>query len=416
MDLKEFLIQHNNNNTLDFIISGFQKSQYVENFNELTNFVKTILNKLMSDNEKQHVYNQLQSGGLAIHTTESENDINKKQSFCTDFNMMISNILGLLGFEFSKYLFIIFGAKLFIKRLIEDINNTTTYENILSLVMLISNFMSLGNSQNSVFIIDEKYLNEKYKHIISNNKETINYYSSESNHSSCFVIIQHILNDINMHIKIENIVSFNDDRELWYTMLKDVIDHTYTITYFVNNINDLIINLNKFNICYDNSFLKMFEILYNESYADIPHEFWNSYRPHVEYIEHELKLEVKTSKFLNIIVNYFHKIFDDTYKIASEDLNDSILKVEVTHEMYDLLANIVLNLFINIARKISNNQLIYAYFGKSTRIQFIQVFQAIIDCAPRLHVFSQSQRAILHYILLSDKVLNESLKNISLQK
>ena len=33
-----------------------------------------------------------------------------------------------------------------------------------------------------------------------------------------------------------------------------------------------------------------------------------------------------------------------------------------------------------------------------------------MDCSPRLYMFSKSQRMILHYVLLSKKVINESIK------
>ena len=164
------------------------------------------------------------------------------------------------------------------------------------------------------------------------------------------------------------------------------------------------------NVCYDKSFIKMFEILYKESFADIPHELWSAYKPHIKYVENELKLDIKCSKFLTNFNKYYHKVYDETLKSVMEVIPpDDVLKIDITDKMYELMSDITFNLYVNISKKIACNQLTYAYFGKSTRIQFIQMFQALMDCSPRLYTFSKSQRMTLHYILLSKKVINDSI-------
>lgn len=421
MDLKQFIQIHEKNGTIDYISGGFQKSQYIENNNDTSNLIKLILNKLISDNDKQKIYNQLQSGGLANHITQNKNEVSKKQSFCTEFNLMISNIIGLLGFEFSKYLFVLFGAKHFIHKLVEELKDLNSYEDIDTVVKYIRNLISLGseNTENPLPIkIDEGFNLDDYINLDESSEQTIDYYSADNKPTTEELLFNWMLKDIKSHIKSENIVTFEEDKIKWYDILCDMIDHLELGTYIINNVNDLIINLGRFNICYDKSFIKMFEILYMESLADIPYEFWSSYKPHVIYIEKELKLDVKCSKYTTNFNKYFHKIYDDTLKSSIDALGtNNVLKINVTDSMYELLSDITLNLFLNISRKISNNQLIYAYFGKSTRIQFIQVFQALMDCAPRLHIFSPSQRAIMHYILLGDKVLSDSIKLVKeLQK
>lgn len=412
MDLRQFIQIHEKNGTLEYVSGGFQKSQYIESSNDTVNLIKQILNKLIVINDKQKIYSQLQSGGLASHVTQSKSDANKKQSFCTEFNIMVANILGLIGFEFSKYLFFLFGVKHFLTKLVDEIDSASNYEEIDMLVKYIRNLMSLGYEKGDMPVpikIDSGFSLDNYIEHLSVEEQTIDYFSA-TNQTTAEILFNWLLKDIKLHIKSENIVTFEEDKSKWHHMLSDMIDHLDLCTYVVENVNDLIINLGKFNICYDKSFIKMFEILYNESFADIPYEFWGSYKPHVTYIEKELKLDVKCNKYTDNFNKYFHKIYDDTLKSAMEVLGSDVLKVEVTNGMYELLSDITLNLFINISRKISNNQLVYAYFGKSTRIQFIQVFQAIMDCAPRLQLFSTSQRAMLHYILLGDKVLADSIK------
>lgn len=415
MDLRQFIELHEKNSTLEYVAGGFQKSQYIEPSSDTVNLVKNILNKLIAVNDKQKIYNQLQSGGLASHTTQSKTEVSKKQSFCTEFNVMISNIIGLIGFEFSKYLFFLFGIKHFLTKLVEEINTATSYEAIEMSVLYMKNIMSLGfEKPNAPFPlkIDEGFNLEDYGYSQPDDDKPIDYFGADSETSTAEILFNRLLKDIKTHIKSENIVTFEEDKLNWYDMLCEMLDHVELGNYVVDNVNDLIINLGKFDICYDKSFIKMFEILYNESFADIPYEFWKSYKPHVIYLEKELELETKTCKYTDNFNKYFHKIYDETLKSAVDALGSSVLKVEITPNMYELLSDITLNLFISISRKIANNQLIYAYFGKSTRIQFIQVFQAIMDCAPRLQIFSPSQRAMLHYILLGEKVLADAVKTV----
>ena len=224
-------------------------------------------------------------------------------------------------------------------------------------------------------------------------------------------IFNQLITEIKKLIKSENVLSFENDRQEWCEMLEEMMSHLIMTSYTINTIDELCLNLTGIDICYDKSFIKMFEILYKESFADIPYELWPTYKPHIQYIEKELKLDIKCNKYLNNFNKYFHKIHDETLKSVVEKIpQEDILKINITDKMYEQLSDIVFNLYINISKKIACNQLTYAYFGKSTRIQFIQLFQALMDCSPRLYVFSKSQRMILHYVLLSKKVINESIK------
>ena len=146
MDLKQFIQTHKNNGTLDSIIDGFEKSSFVEPNSDTSVLIKSILSVLISDEDgdKQKIYNQLQSGGLA-NAKSGKTEISKKQSFCTEFNQMVINILGLLGSEFSKYLFVLMGAKHMIAQEINAIAESQDYNSILKHIINIKNFMSLGD-------------------------------------------------------------------------------------------------------------------------------------------------------------------------------------------------------------------------------------------------------------------------------
>lgn len=425
MNLKHFILLHKNNETLESIADGFEKSAFVEPNSDTSTLVKIILSRLISNEEgdKQKIYNQLQSGGLA-NVKSNKNEIRKKQSFCTEFNQMIINILGLLGSEFSKYLIVLFGAKQMIKREIQSISEAQNYDAILKHVINIKNFINLGDFDDYAKLdetfeppidIQEEFYDKYCQPIASSSNEEQNYYQLEVKTNRKILVFNQLINEIKQLIKSENVLSFEDDRDEWCAMLNELLDNMILKTYYVNNIDELCLNLGPWNICYDKSFLKMFEILYKESFADIPYELWSSYKPHIRYIENELKLDIKCSKYLTSFNKYYHKIYDETLKSVCEKLNPvngDILNISITDEMYELLSDVTFNLFVNISKKIANNQLTYAYFGKSTRIQFIQMFQALMDCSPRLYLFTESQRMVLHYILLSKKVIKESIQII----
>lgn len=428
MDLKHFITVHKTNDTLDSIVDGFEKSSFVEPNSDISSLVKSILNNLITSEEsdKQRIYTQLQSGGLAgpkSKTTKKETS--KKQSYCTEFNQMISNILGLLGSEFSKYLFIYMGIKHLIAKEIELISNAQDYDTILRHVIYIKNFMNLGdyedytnldsNNESPIDIDASFYDRCNVRMVRDSLYERQNYLEMEVKLNQKNLFFNQLIKNIRLLIKSENVLSFESDRAEWTAMLHDMLKNTTLRTYVINNIDDLCMNLSNKNLGYDKSFIKMFEILYKESFADIPFELWDSYKPHIIFIENELKLDIKSSKYLASFNSYFHKIYEETLKSVSEvfDRKD-ILQVKITNAMYELLSDITFNLFVNISKKIANNQITQAYFGKSTRIQFIQMFQAVNECCPRLSSFSRSQRMMLHYILLSHKVLVESVQNLNM--
>lgn len=423
MDLKQFISTYRDNGLLPIIADGFEKSAFVEPNAETSSLIKSILSALISDDgDKQHIYSQLQSGGLAGTKTCSKNESAKKQSYCTEFNQMVANILGLLGSEFSKYLFVLFGAKIMINHEVNAIEVATDYRDILFHVTNIRNLIHLGDSVATInhdsyespididvndefmmhFNLDDTYSSSHHYHDIEIMDST-----TTKTH-----ILDHLIMEIDENVRADNVITFETDRAKYHEALRMILDHIILRTYFIRNVDDLIINLGSFELAYDKSFIKMFEILYKESFADIPYEMRSQFKPHIACVENELKLELKCSKYIGNFNRYFHKIYDETLKSVREVLDDdNILNVEVTDEMYELLSDITFNLFLNISKKIAGSQLTQAYFGKSTRIQFIQMFQALMDCSPRLYGFTKSQRMMIHYILLSKKVLCESIVN-----
>ena len=425
MDLRKFILYHKEHKSIDSFVDGFERSSFVDATNEIPNLIKQILPtpKLIGDLEKQKLYNQLQSGGVAS-TKSDKVETQKKQSFCTEFNQMILNILGLLGFDFSKYLFFLFGIRRILVREIDYIKQSRSYEDILNHVIYINNIFSLGetkstiNTDESPLDIDDSFYtsyfdDEEYQQLFQQQPTQGNeqlYINIEVKNKKT-ILFEYLINEIRKLVKVENILSFEDDKREWLELLNSVVDNLIIRSYSINVIDDLILNLGPYNVCYDKSFLKMFDVLYDESFVQIPPEFRATIQPHILFIEKELGLDVKCSRYIAGFNKYFHKIFDETLKSVVEVIpSDEVLTLNISDELYDRLSNLTLNLYIQICKKIANNQQVYTFVGRSTRIQFSQVLSAVMDCAPRNTVFTRSQFATIYFILLSRKVLHESVK------
>ena len=424
MDLKKFILYHKQHDSINSIVDGFEKSSFIDSSNEIPILVKQILSspKLMGDLEKQKHINQLQSGGVASTKTEKP-ETQKKQSFCTEFNQMMLNILGLLGFDFSKYLYFLFGMKRILIREIDYIKQSKTYEEILTHMNYIRNIFSLGETSSTLptdetpIDIDDEFFTtyydeSEYNTIFgrSNDSNSVDYNSLEVK-SKKNILFDYLVKSIQRLVKIENILSFEEDKAEWVDLLENIIQHLIIHSYNIDTIDDLILNLGPYNVAYDKSFIKLYDILYDESFAQVPQEFRATYLPHILFIERELGLDIKCMKYLTEFNKYFHKTFDETLKSVMEVCEvDDIMKINISDAFYERLSNIALNLYVQLCKKIANNQQVYTYVGRSTRIQFSQVLSAMMDCAPRNCLFTKTQFETIYFILLSRKVMIESVK------
>lgn len=420
MDLKSFILYHREHESLSVIEDGFEKSSFVETNSDIAGLVKQMITAYASDDvSKQNAYNQLQSGGIA-GTKPIKTESTKKQSFCTEFNQMITNILGLLGFEFSKYLFVLFGIKRILAREINYINNAHTYNDILTHMIYFRNIISLGEvddpptdvpNESPLDIADDFF--EIYggpDDIDSTPHHVTHKFDEIELKTKKVAFFDSVIMEIKAAIKRENILSFDEDKHAWVSMLQTLLEHLTVNSYTVNTIDDLVFNLGRYNVAYDKSFIKMFDIVYDETFAQVG-DIAPKLKPHIKIIKNELKLDVNCAKYLLIFSKYFHKMFDETLKSALEVIQPTdILKVNIPEPLYERLADITLNMYVQLSRKIATSQMTDIYFGKSTRIQFKQVFQALLDCAPRSTVYTKTQRAAVHYCILSVKAIKESIR------
>ena len=225
MDLRNFIAANEETHTLDYIAKGFQRSEFYDNFNDIAILIKQVVISLSTEADKQRILDQLQSGGISSRTISEKCAQSKKISFCTDFNTLISNIQALIGFEFSKYLYVIFGIKHFVKCLIEQIPESQKYEEIYELISKILNLLSIGSNQTDktdAITLDSSF---KLENLITHDREAIDYFIADVNVLNIDNILQTILKNIGVCIKLENVIMFENDKKKYYSILMNMYNH-----------------------------------------------------------------------------------------------------------------------------------------------------------------------------------------------
>lgn len=366
MDLAK-VINSINSNILELISRGFANSQFVDReYTDLGIFVKDILAKLLYDEgKKQKIYTQLQSGILANKRKDEQQS--KKQSFCTDFNSKMYCILGLIGFEMCKYITFISKTNDTLQELTNSLANITSYSDL---------NLTLLHIRNILEFVDEDTTD-----------------------------IDNIINDIKTKINTRNIHEFETNKTNINNMIIDIISLVNFTEYTIDSIYDLCIVLGNKNICYDNSFISVFYEMHKEAAVD-------EENPFINYILNVLKME--SAKTIQKQLDYFKSYYRTQAKNILECIETPI-KINITDEFLDEMANITFGLFVYMTKKLSDNQLADASFGKSTRIQFIQIFKALMACAPRCYNFTDDQLSTLHFILMSQTDWNNSIKTLCIR-
>jgi hypothetical protein len=413
MDLRALILLHKANNTLDDFLDGIEFSSYVDKHMEISPLVRQILNVLISPVLKLNV-NQNQNGGIA---SKSSKEIEKKQSYCIEFNQYINNLIALLGFDFSKHLFYMLGIKMILNKHILSINETTNYTDLLSIINIIKNIMNLTNKcnlrdfttdigkQETLDLPDPICIKTENMSTSSNQEEFFIFNSLLSSEKD---IKNKILNDL-IHLcekHQQSFVNFDSDKSNCLKQITDLYNHIKLNEYIINEVDDLLLNLGPLNVAYDFSFLKTFEILYKESFADIPRDSWKLFKPYLHILK-EKNITDSCNNYKINIVKYFKNIFNETVKSIYE-ISSDILPVCPTEFFYEYLADITLTFLVALSKNLVANQTTNFCFGKSTRVKFIQLFNAVLCCAPRSRLFTTSQVNTIHYFLLTSKVLKES--------
>lgn len=428
MDLKKFIEANIESGYITAVLGGAESSVFYPENIDMAQFIKQVLDK--SDADKQQIYSQLQSGGIS-ETQLNSGVVKKKLSFCTDFPTIINNVLTLLGYDFAKLLIALFTLPLRLKKLIAELPTLKSYEDCKLYIKYIYNILSLKNSSDMpIFVISEDFDMEKYA-LLDEEFADVPKISYSSSYIGKLNFMDNILRKIDKLILHKNIVLLNKDKQHWSTVLNDLLRNITVQPYDVECIDDFCIYLNDFDVGYDGSFIKQFNMLYRENYSEISpdilsEEYIENHKPHIDFLS-----EIGFDGYKSYLVG-FEKYFKNVYKIchkaifpkeddekeedqkkkASDDQGcckeDEVMRVLISEQFYERLSHVTLNLYIRVVRNIASAQSIQSYFGKSNRVQFIQIMSALMQCQPRAEDFTDSQREAIHYFLLTSKLLNDS--------
>lgn len=407
----------------ELLNQGFQNSCFNRYINCVESLFKELIqlytDKYSTEDETRRINPQT---GTYVLKGINKNNNNDKLTFGSDIKIILNNLVAIIGREFSVNILIITYLPINVKRTIEAMNNVTTYKELLMKIYRIRNIYSISNW--SIFT-DNRCIN---------NNNTIMFNQS----SGLKEFFNNIISEINMKIKIENNVNFDDYKKYLIETLNDLYDHTTYNVYHIKSVDNLCLYLGRYQPCYNNYFLKLWELLFKESYSDY-YEYENVYPkfndstiendmnridiPFTHVIdmnkEKQLTLNCLIDKTVNALVGYFRYLYDYTRVTINNNDNNmknnkNIINVVIENYFYEYISNIIVNMLFNLSKNIVVIHNFSNTLSKSVKLQFIEIFEALRLTTPVLYKYTESQLYCLHYILLTKKVIydmNESLTN-----
>ena len=388
---------------------GFQNSEFYNNNISLDTLFKDVIN-LFIENDKCLMFNKQidykinpQNGLIKQSTTKTTKKTTEKNiTYGSDLKIVLNNLVGLIGYEFSTSVLLLSLYPTIIRHFIEDIKTVDNYKQMLGIVNTINNAYNICNLTQT------------------NNNNEMFYFNNDPNQ-----YITELLTKIQLRISNNNNVSLENDKEECYQTLLSHFENTVFDTLYIKSIDNLCVEFGKYKPCYDNYFMKMWELLLKETYADM-YEFDNIYPRFITDINNDLEtIELPFITLLtryaqrdvnnyNIINNinkqivYLKQYFKNINKktIMSIDSNNYHINVCVQDVLYEHLAVVFINMLIIFAKNIvvlhdyTNN------LGKSVKIQFIELFNGMKLTTPTLLTYSESQLMCLHYVLLTKQTLD----------
>lgn len=397
--------------TLSNACVTFDKSEFIPTNDDAYELVKAILTILMGRNAPK-VHTMMLSGAIGTAKRTDVETREKKQSFCSEFKQMIKSLVGIIGFEFSSFLMIHFGTIVMAKRVLNDMKTCKSYKDLSLHVQIMYHLFKSVPKSNYKFIAGSS-IHPSAETNSSKQSRAINFMIDNEEISEFF---ENISNALEEHIKSKNITKFDINKDLILNEISQMIDDIQSGSKVIENINDLGMNLGKYSIAYEGSFIKLFETLYRAMYAaspkfnDLSLFYLNEYKLHEQYVDDYLKVPDRNSEsYIRSFENYFTNIYKTTLStcLGSEFAPDiRKMTVSIGFGIYTSLAKIVFSLLIAVAKSITMDCCLSQMNGKTSRVQFQQVFHTICTLPMGImESFTESQLVCLHYILSTDKVI-----------
>ena len=386
------------------LTQGFQNSDFYNTNLSLDILFKDII-QMFINNDRCMMYNKNNNykinpqTGLIKNTPQktTKKTIEKNITYGSDLKIILNNIIGLLGYEFSISVLALSLYPTIIKRIIDEIPTTNSYQELVKLLVVINNAYDIcdidSGKNNDTFIYDDN-----------------NY-------------IDNIISKLQLRISNNNNIAFETDKQECYTTMLDKFNNTTFNTIYVNSIDNLCIELGKYKPCYDNYFMKMWELLFKETYCDV-YEYENIY-PRFTSNNNQEVIEMPFMTLLNAyaqtdpsiynIINNVNKqiVYIKQYlknitkkTLMTIDSNDKYINVCVQEMLYEHLAAVFINMLVAYAK---NVVILHDYtnnVGKAVKLQFIELFNGFKLTTPTLLTYSESQLMCLHYVMLTKQNLD----------
>lgn len=399
---EEFSINNYLKTCLQLILktdTAFEKSAFIPAGNDIAILSKDILTALMA-NSRAVSFKLILSGPIA-QGEKSE----KKQSFCSEYNQMMKNIVGLLGFEFSRSIMLRVGTFSTIDRIIEDMKETTSYEELLQYTSYI--FSTLKPFPNAIYeFIETKAVDSKLNKLVYNNDPIPEFFENERA-------------ELRKHIASKNISAFRNNKTELISKIEYFLSTIKSGRMMIECVDNLVtMNMDRYAVLYNGSFIKIFEILYKSLYADNPKfnetnmQTINQYNLVERYIDGLLMHGNKQSAYyINYLEHYFMDVFKMTQDALLEDASIAryINRMEIPMPMSLItsLAKITLGAIVRISKLINEKKNMLMLTSSPSRIQFAQVLEAFFCLPPGIDVdWTLDQLVIIYYILSCEKVIS----------
>ena len=372
MNCKKFLEYFIKENKLHIIQNGFQYSCFNPENIKIYDIIRTIIDSYEYQNLK------CQQNGIP---TDKKMKEKQKKSYCTNFDVVINNLLGIYGFEISKYILFRLNFKHVLDKFITLIENTANDFNTLENYLM--KFIEFYSKMNIKFSDPEKFNNEY-------NQTMFGKLHTNSN-------IQEIFNEMkkDIHKENSNITSLIEIKSAILEVLKLIIKHIHVTSLIINTIDDLIIDLKiDIDIGYEGSFLKLVHKLYEEgSYTD--------------EILIQYNLKQKIHPILHLMEQWMHNLIEkiiNLYPTVKFKINDCLITY---------LSHIILDWFIVCSINIAIILNVNKNFEKTSRIHFKTIYNAIIMSLPKYNSYTKSQLTLIHYALLTRQNIQKALKIVN---
>lgn len=372
MDCRQFFETCISKNKLHVIKNGFQFSDFNPPNVKIFEIVRSIINNY------DYEFLKCQQNGIPLDKIVNPD---KKMSYCTGFDIIINNLLGIYGYEFSKYIMMRINAKHiltdYLKIVDSEINNFQTLQ------LYVENFVKLFVSMN-IKITNYSKFEEEYAETSFGKRHQV---------SGVDEIFKCIFSDI--HKEFNNITSLEEIKLASIETLNLIIKHTSQSKIVINTLNDLVIDFGDIDIDigYKDSFLLIAETLYK--YGNCTDEL---------LIKYDLKNKI--TQFNKNIEQWLNNLVEKIINMYPE------IKININAGLITYIGEILIDWFINLGINIAILYNITINFEKASRIHFKTIFNAILMNVPKYKSYNPSQLTLIHYVLLNKLSIQKTLKII----